>query len=434
MAAEEIDIYQLPDPNQPQQAGAGQPSSTFGYGQTGDLASTIRDIVLSLLDNYDGLIRLGAGNQVINIQKNQGIWIGDANFADAPFSVDMDGNAVAGTLVTDQLNIPDENVTDNSMHVETDGDTWWGCTHTNFTSNNDNALAYILKTGQAKFQKVVITSTPTVISDITAKVSPVRTYTAGDPLVAGNAAILANSSTSDKTLLSQTTIVGTAEFGNSSGSNRKYADTFSPSESGGLTRITTRLQAISGGYGGSVQITIQADSAGAPSGVVLGTATKASVSTSMTEYDVDFVAPVGLTSGITYWIVYESTVSGERYRLNVSGAGTSYEYNGTVWNLQVGEVYLVLKNIIVDGYLYLADASAAGTSDGFIGFIQTGASPGGTAQVQIADVFSGLSGLTTGSIYYLSDTAGAISASAGTVTKKVGRAVSATELQIIYTI
>lgn len=430
--AEKIDIYNLPDPNQVQQIGD---STSPGFSGTQPEQSTnVRDILIALLNNYDEIIRIGAGDQVIYIDKAKGIWIGNANFSEAPFSVDMDGNATATTLVTNQLNIPDENTTANSMHVETDGDTWWGCTHTNFTNNNDNALAYILKTGVAKFQQITITSTPSVASVITAKVSPVRTYTAGDPLVAGNAAILANASTSDKTLLSQTTISATAEFGNTSGSNRRYADTFTPSESGGLTRITTRLQAISGGYTGSVTVTIQADSGGSPSGAVLGTATKASVSTSMTEYDIDFAAPVGLTSGVTYWIIYDSTEPGERYRLNVSGAGTSYEYNGTVWNAQVGEVYLVLKNVIVDGYLYLADASAAGTTDAFIGFIHTGASPGGTAQVQIADVFSGFVGLTTGSIYYLSDTAGSIGTSAGTVTKKVGRAVSTTELQIIYSI
>ena len=51
--------------------------------------------------------------------------------------------------------------------METDGDTFWGCTPANFTSNNDNATAYVLKTGVAKFQNVSIGGTT-------------RQYTVGD--------------------------------------------------------------------------------------------------------------------------------------------------------------------------------------------------------------------------------------------------------------
>jgi len=58
----------------------------------------------------------------------------------------------------DSLDIPDT-ATANSFHVETDGDSFWGCTPANFTSNNNNAAAYILKTGQAKFQNVSIGGT-----------------------------------------------------------------------------------------------------------------------------------------------------------------------------------------------------------------------------------------------------------------------------------
>jgi hypothetical protein len=46
-------------------------------------------------------------------------------------------------------------------------DTWWGCTETNFNADNDNATAYILKNGVAKFQNVILDSSVT-ISDIQA--------------------------------------------------------------------------------------------------------------------------------------------------------------------------------------------------------------------------------------------------------------------------
>jgi len=62
--------------------------------------------------------------------------------------------SIVGGLDVSEINIPDEDTTADSFHVETDGDTWWGCTHTNFTADNDNATAYVLKSGKAKFQDV----------------------------------------------------------------------------------------------------------------------------------------------------------------------------------------------------------------------------------------------------------------------------------------
>lgn len=112
--------------------------------------------VSETLDNFGDKFRVGTGDKTIRIEKEQGLWIGDANFGDAPFSVDMSGNIVATGLQTSELHIPDE-VTADSFHVETDGDTWWGATTADFNSDNDNANAYVLKDGTAKFQSVTIT-------------------------------------------------------------------------------------------------------------------------------------------------------------------------------------------------------------------------------------------------------------------------------------
>lgn len=82
--------------------------------------------------------------------------------------------------------------------------------------------------------------------------------------------------------------------------------------------------------------------------------------------------------------------------------------------------------------IYKTSASASGTANGFVGFVQTAGSSvmGSTVSVVIAGIASGFSGLTLGSLYYLSDTSGLISTSAGTVTRKVGIAVSTTEVLI----
>lgn len=71
-----------------------------------------------------------------------------------------------GGIIGGSLDIPDT-VTTNSFHVESDGDTFWGTTNALFNADNDNAPAYILKSGVAKFQKVTISggSNVTFISD-----------------------------------------------------------------------------------------------------------------------------------------------------------------------------------------------------------------------------------------------------------------------------
>lgn len=68
---------------------------------------------------------------------------------------DASGNiTMTGSIVAGQLHIPDQDVTANSLHVNTVGDMWFGCTETNFNNDNNNAAAYILKTGIAKFQNI----------------------------------------------------------------------------------------------------------------------------------------------------------------------------------------------------------------------------------------------------------------------------------------
>ena len=58
------------------------------------------------------------------------------------------------------------------------------------------------------------------------------------------------------------------------------------------------------------------------------------------------------------------------------------------------------------------------------------ASYGSSVTVEISGVSVSLSGLTTGSQYYLSDTLGTVATSAGSNSRKVGIAVSATQMLI----
>ena len=84
-----------------------------------------------------------------------------------------------------------------------------------------------------------------------------------------------------------------------------------------------------------------------------------------------------------------------------------------------------------DGKVYQCDANAGYEETyNFVGFLVEDTSDGNDAIVQTHGVVSGFSGLTAGSIYYLSNTAGVISTTPGTYKKQVGLAISTTELLI----
>ncbi len=67
-----------------------------------------------------------------------------------------------------------------------------------------------------------------------------------------------------------------------------------------------------------------------------------------------------------------------------------------------------------------------------IGIIPSSINSGNSGVVNILGVASGLSGLTVGVTYYLSNT-GTLTTTAGTYSKKVGISDSATELQLMLT-
>lgn len=72
---------------------------------------------------------------------------------------------VKAILSASSIHIPDVDTTASSFHVDTDGNTWWGCTHTDFDDDNDNAAAYILATGVIKAQAITL-ETNVVIKDL----------------------------------------------------------------------------------------------------------------------------------------------------------------------------------------------------------------------------------------------------------------------------
>lgn len=81
--------------------------------------------------------------------------------------------------------------------------------------------------------------------------------------------------------------------------------------------------------------------------------------------------------------------------------------------------------------VYKASAVDAASSDTFLGFANVTAAASADVAVVVGGVCAQLSGLSTAKQYYLSDTAGSVSTTAGTVTRKVG--ISLTAARILVT-
>jgi len=83
------------------------------------------------------------------------------------------------------------------------------------------------------------------------------------------------------------------------------------------------------------------------------------------------------------------------------------------------------------GKIYKADASFNNEfANNFIGFATESVSSTESCLVNIGGLDDSQTGLTVGVTYYLSNTSGAIATSAGSQSRKVGLAVSASELLI----
>jgi hypothetical protein len=119
-----------------------------------DLASQIVEIEQNFAEKSIPFTKL----QLDKIKPNQVIQSEDFVSGVSGWIIRGDGSAEfnSGGLSVSELHIPDKNTTDDSMHVDTDGNTWWGCTSADFAADNDNALAYILKTGVAKFESSTV--------------------------------------------------------------------------------------------------------------------------------------------------------------------------------------------------------------------------------------------------------------------------------------
>jgi hypothetical protein len=107
--------------------------------------------------------------------------------------------------------------------------------------------------------------------------------------------------------------------------------------------------------------------------------------------------------------------------------GVAYTAGG---NSAAQMLVLAPSAVTVTPRVYLASAAQAATAARYAGVAQGSASVGGSVTAALGGIDSNHGGLSIGTQYYLSNTPGAVSASAGAVTRKVGIATDVTKLLI----
>lgn len=138
-------------------------------------------------------------------------------------------------------------------------------------------------------------------------------------------------------------------------------------------------------------------------------------------------AIVARSSGESNWNTNNVTSGGDRNASSTDSGVTWFNYSSGSQRL----MFLIAENQSVNGQISRADASINNSlANNFIGFAAEDIATSTSGLVTINGIDNNQSGLTVGSIYYLSDTSGAISSTAGTISRKIGLAVSSTQLLI----
>lgn len=193
----------------------------------------------------------------------------------------------------------------------------------------------------------------------------------------------------------------------------------------------------------SIKIGIQADSSGSPSGTFLASFTKAaSAFTSNVAFRADLDSVVTLSASTTYWVVMERTgsISGTDYYQTQAVGGfpsgqESKYHNGTSWTNSTMGLYVIVWDQIG---VRKAKATTTTEANAYVGIMDEAVADG-TNLPKGSLVVAGWKkktswGLTEMSVYYLSDTAGTLSTSSGTVSKKIGLSLGTETLVLLNTL
>ncbi len=208
-----------------------------------------------------------------------------------------------------------------------------------------------------------------------------------------------------------------------------------------IKQVTLPL-AVGGTGSWNFTCAIETTSGNLPTDSIIGQTSSAISAGGSLNFNQDFIFanPIPWVPGNTYAIVLNAdnlTNSPHWYYVNSSIVpGRQVQKAASVWsapdsgNDDFG--YWVYETATIGGSVYLAKSSANDSrANNFLGFSPGGAPAFGTAEVVYEGKVSAFgTNLSPGATYYLSDTAGAISSVAGTVSRKIGMALTSSVLLI----
>lgn len=185
----------------------------------------------------------------------------------------------------------------------------------------------------------------------------------------------------------------------------------------------------------NADLSVRAVSGGLPTGADLASATQVAVGSTITSITFTFPTPYLLTASTTYALVFRGSTIGTDCSITFWGQGSSTN-SGSTWSSAGGgssaqATTITYGKTTTSGRVFNANANNndAG-ANGIVGFALSTVTEGQSVDVLCFGIMTGLSGLTTGSTYYLSNTVGALSSSAGSQSRKIGLALSSTTLLI----
>lgn len=258
-------------------------------------------------------------------------------------------------------------------------------------------------------------------------------FTAGQDLTAGDAIIIGDGTSTfeiDISTLDQATrdIYGANWWG------QAFTTSVTADK---ITKVSLYL-GVAGTPPGNLDVSLYATSSGLPTGSPLATKSVDAdvIITGTAWYDFTFASAVTVSASTTYAIVVSlpSGVNSSNdvvlHVANVSGSRLTSTDSGSNWSSEAGAVVSKYTEQQTEtGKVYKSDASLNDLyANNFIGFATETVNAEDSVLCIINGLVSGLSGITVGSTYYLSDTSGAISTSAGSQSRKIGIGFSSTEL------
>lgn len=263
-------------------------------------------------------------------------------------------------------------------------------------------------------------------------------FTAGHAITAGNAVAVATT-TSYLNIFANATSDISANLGNSA-SNTRFAEDVTESTAYCFNSIALLMKKAASPVDNTI-ISIQADSAGAPSGTDLVSTTIANSTLTASDllYRLNFNNTYCSTANVKFWVVYRRSGAIDGTNIPYVGIdsggtyanGTSYHWDGATWTtVAIGDFAFKLLRLATPGSVVPIEADDEGTWAGFIGFADTTVASSSAVSIITSGVSTDFSGLTAGRQYYLSNTLGGVSLTAGSNSRKVGIAVSTTAMLI----